>query len=128
MFDKELSELIKQANTENTWVRKQIYLQFNESQYQALLKGYQINWDMRYGISFVNGYFYNYRSGVLVGKFKVEQIESGMYQVTEIYDNPEKNDWRVVFDSLREACYQHKVDLDFDLYVMMCEKTYELNL
>lgn len=122
MNDKELLDLTLKSNTENTWVRKQIYLQFNESQYQALLKGYQISWDMRYGLYFENGYFYNYRSGVLVGKFKVEQIESGMYQVAEIYDNPEKNDWRVVFDSLREACYQNNVDLDIEEFIEMRTK------
>jgi hypothetical protein len=127
MCNRELSELIQKANNENVWVSKEIYLRFNEEQYQALLKGYQPHWDMRYGIYFENGYFYNYRSGFIVGKFKVEKMDDDFYQVTEIYDNPEKNDWRIVFDSLREACYQNKVDLDFDLYVMMCEKTYELN-
>jgi len=128
MYDSELSNLIHIANNSNIWVRKEIYLCFNEEQFQALLKGYKPHWDMRYGIYLEKDYFYNYRSGFIVGKFKVEKIENNIYQVTEMYDNPEKNDWNVVFDSLREACDQNKVDFDLDMYFKMREKTYEMNL
>jgi len=63
-----------------------------------------------------------------VGKFKVDKIEYDYYQVTEMYDNPEKNDWRVVFDSLHKACYQNNVDLDIEQFVVMRTKSNELNL
>jgi len=126
MKDEEISKLIRQTNEANIWVSKNIYLQFNESQYNALLRGYSPDWDMRYSIHFEDGYFYNQRSGWIVGKFKVERIEDNFYQVTEMYDNPQKSDWMVVFDSLREACNQNHVRLDLDLLASMLKSTYEM--
>lgn len=119
----EISKLIWQTNDANNWISKKIYLQFNGSQYKALLAGYHPHWDMRYGIHFEDGYFYNYRSGWIVGKFKVEMMEDDMYQVTEMYDNPEKCDWKVVFESLGEACNQNHVRLDSEFIYKMFERT-----
>jgi hypothetical protein len=122
----EISRLIQQINKTNHWIPKKIFLQFNESHYRALFSGYQPHWDMRYGIYFEEGYFYNYRSGWIVGKFKVEKIEDDLYQVTELYDNPEKSDCNVVFDSLKEACNQNHVRLDLDLLSSMFKRTFEM--
>ena len=126
MENREISILIQRTNEDNKWVLKKIFLQFNKSQYCALLTGYQPHWDMRYGIHFEDGYFYNYRSGWIVGKFKVEKIEDDLYQVTELYDNPEKSDCNVVFDSIKEACDQNHVRLDLDLLSSMFRTTYEM--
>jgi hypothetical protein len=126
MEDREILELIQQTNRLNKWIPKQIFLQFNESQYKALMSGYNPHWEMRYGIQFEDGYFYNYRSGWIVGKFKVEKIEDNLYQVTEMYDNPEKSDWKVVFDSIVEACIQNHVFMDRDSLQLMQKKTYEM--
>jgi hypothetical protein len=81
MIDVPIPELIKRTNEANEWIPKKIFLQFNEFQYKALLKGYHPHWDMRYGIHFDENYFYNFRSGWVVGKFKVEKLEANLYQV-----------------------------------------------
>ena len=123
MEDKEISNLIKHNNGLDKWVSKKFFLQFNEAQYQALFRGYHPHWEMRYGIQFEDGYFYNYRSGWIVGKFKVEKIEDDLYHVTEIYDNPEKSDWMVIFESLSEASENNNVQLDIKRLSMMVKKT-----
>jgi len=122
----EIKKQIGQINKAKNWVQKKIFLKFNKSQYNALLKGYQPHWDMRYGIHFEDGYFYNYRSGWIVGKFKVEKIEGDLYQVTELYDNPEKSDCNVVFDSLKEACDQNHVTIDLEHLSLMFKRTYAM--
>jgi len=126
MEDKEISELIQHTNRLYTWVSKKIFLQFNEAQYRALLKGYRISWDMRYGLHLLDDYFYIHRSGHVVGKFKLKKIENDLYQVTEMYDNPAIGDWNFVFDSLREACRQNEVELDITEWAMMRRKTFEM--
>lgn len=127
MEDREILELIQQTNRLNNWVPKKIFLQFNEAQFKALLKGHRISWDMRYSIHLVDGYFYNHRSGFVVNKFKIEKIGNNLFQVTEMYDNPEKSDYLVVFDSLREACRQNDIELDREHLASMCGRTMELN-
>lgn len=43
-----------------------------------------------------------------------------------MYDNPEKCDCWVIFESLREACQQNRVELDREQHFLMCEKTSEM--
>lgn len=124
----EISELIRQTNEANNWVPKKLFLQMTARQEFALEYGYQPHWDMRYGIQFEDGYFYNYRSGWIVNKFKIEKIENDLFQVTEMYDNPEKSDWEVVFDSLVEACRQNDVDFDGKQIKKMIDKTMEMQI
>lgn len=126
MEKEEILRLIQQANHKAIWILKRIYLEFNQSQFEALLQGYQPHWDMRYGITFSEGYFYNHRSGIIVNKFRIEKSASGIYSVVEMFDNPERCDWKVVFDSLLEACRQNDVSLDRDRYQEMFKITYEM--
>ena len=124
--DEEISELIQQTNRLDKWVSKKIFLQFNEAQYKAILMGYQVHWDMRYGIHVVEDYFYIHRSGHVVGKFKIKKMENDLYHVTEMYDNPESGFWYYVFDTLVEACRQNRVPFDRDNLCLMQKKTYEM--
>lgn len=126
MDKSEISKLIQSTNKANNWVPKKIFLQMNARQHHALLLGYQPHWEMRYGIQFEKEYFYNYRSGWIVNKFKVAEIEEDNYKVIEMYDNPEKSDWKVVFESIQEACNVNLVDLDFKLLRSMQDRTMEM--
>ena len=126
MEDREILELIQNANRLDNWIPKKIFLQFNDAQYKALLKGYKVHWDMRYGIHIMGDYFYIHRSGHVVGKFKVENIEDDLYRVAEMYDNPESGFWYYVFDTLVEACKQNRIPIDRDNLCLMQEKTYKM--
>lgn len=128
MEREEILRLIQQANHKVIWTPKRIYLEFNQRQFEALLEGYQPHWDMRYGITFSEGYFYNHRSGVIVNKFRVEKSESGVYSIAEMFDNPEKCDWKVVFDSLLEACRQNDVRIDRDRHQEMFKITNDMQI
>lgn len=57
---------------------------------------------MRYGLiyDYQDDYFYSYRSGFVVGKYKVEKQQNGDYLFTEMYENPYKVDCMVIFECL----------------------------
>lgn len=107
-------KIINQLNTNNIWVEKRVELTINVDQYIALLKGYLPHWDMRYGIMFnhYDHYFYAYRSGYIVGKYQFIKNRNNDYTCVEMYDNPEKSDYLIIFEIIKEACREHNIDID----------------
>ena len=128
MIDSTYLKIIEDLNFLNIWVPKNISLSIRNEHYIALLKGYQPSWEMRFGIiyQFEDGYFYAYRSGYVVGKYKFEK-RGEMYVCTELYDNPAKSDCMVIFEILKEACYQNKVDIEWSEIAEMVNETTRLN-
>jgi hypothetical protein len=101
---------INALNFANVWVPKNILLILNTDQYLAMLKGYQLHWDMRFGLLYdqKNDFFYTYRSGYIIGKYKVEKDED-RYLFLECFENPYKPDCMVIYDCVMEACKQNDV-------------------
>lgn len=108
------SEKIAELNFQNVWLPRRISLIISQEQFIALLKGYQPHWDMRYGLLYdqTEDYFYAYRSGFVVGKYRVVKLREGDYEFTEMYENRLKIDYLVIFDCVIEACKQNGVDCD----------------
>ena len=129
MKQPDYNKIINQLNTDNVWVEKRVDLNINADQYIALLKGYLPHWDMRYGIMFnhFDYYLYAYRSGYVVGKYQFRKNGIDSYTCTEMYDNPDKSDYHVLFEIIREACKIHQVDLDFRKLEEQMIKTRTMN-
>lgn len=122
-------EIINLLNHNMIWIEKRIKLVLTSDEYIALLKGYQPHWDMRYGILYIQeeDYFYSYRSGCVVGKYKIEMLRDGNYIFTEVYENPSKNDCMVIFECVREAIQQNNLSFDRDRLMEMIRETMSLN-
>lgn len=122
-------EIINHLNHNMIWVEIRIKLVLTSDEYIALLKGYQPHWDMRYGILYIQeeDYFYSYRSGCVVGKYKIEMLRDGNYTFTEVYENPSKNDCMVIFECVREAIQQNNLSFDRDRLMEMIRETMSLN-
>lgn len=119
---------INALNFANVWVPKNILLVIKPEQYMAMLKGYQLHWDMRFGLLYdqKNDYFYIYRSGYVVGKYKLE-LDEDRYHCFEAYENPHKPDFMVIYESVKEACRQNGVDFDPDYFTELAEETLREN-
>ncbi len=117
-------EIINKLNEQQVWIPKRINMELTNEQYQALLKGYEPHWEMRYGILFNkgDGYFYAYRSGFVVGKYKFENTGS-VYICTEMFENSDRPDCLQIFEIVQEACYQNKVTLDLSGLKRYLEET-----
>ena len=94
MTDIDYNIIISELNHRKVWVSRRISFRISSEEYIALLKGYHPHWDMRYGLiyDYQDDYFYSYRSGYVVGKYKVEKQRNGDYLFTEMYENPYKVD------------------------------------
>ena len=94
----------------------------------AMLKGYQLHWDMRFGLLYdqKNDYFYLYRSGYVVCKFKLE-LDEDRYHCFEAYENPHKPDFMVIYESVKEACRQNGVFFDPEYFSDHAEETLREN-
>ena len=114
MTDIDYNIIISELNHRKVWVSRRISFRISSEEYIALLKGYHPHWDMRYGLiyDYQDDYFYSYRSGYVVGKYKVEKQRKGDYLFTEMYENPYKVDCMVIFECLSEACKQNNVSFD----------------
>lgn len=106
--------IIHRLNHTQVWVPQPIELEINTAQFVALLKAYQPHWDMRFGIFYDSrdDYFYVYRSGFVVGKYRFVEKEDNRYRCSEMYGNRFKNDCMVLFEVVQEACRQHQVPID----------------
>lgn len=122
-------EIAEGLNFRNEWIPLRINLTISLEQYIALLKGYSPHWDMRYGIlyDYLDDYFYSYRSGYVVGKYKIEKQRNSEYLFTEMYENPNKVDCMVIFECVQEACKQNRVDFDAERLVEMILETRRMN-
>ena len=63
----------------------------DEDSKQRLLYSFEPDWDNRYGIYFDNGWFYVYRSGVLLTRFQLRQKHNKTYSICHLQfaDNEE---------------------------------------
>lgn len=121
-------ELIARLNHAQVWVTQPIELDINSAQFIALLKAYQPHWDMRFGILYDShdDYFYVYRSGLVVGKYRFVKHEENRYRCLEMYGNRNNNDCLVIFEVLQEACRHHQVPVNRIGLEAMILKTREL--
>jgi hypothetical protein len=119
---------INALNFANAWVPKNIVLFINTDQYQAMLKGYQLHWDMRFGLLYdqKNDFFYTYRSGYIIGKYKVEKDED-RYLFLECFENPYKLDCMVIYDCVMEACKQNDVSYNPQYFADFASESLEEN-
>jgi hypothetical protein len=114
MNETNYSKIISKLNFLNVWLLRRISLIISQEEFIALLKGYQPHWDMRFGIIYdhSDNYFYAYRSGFVVGKYRAEKQQDGLYVFTEMYENKLINDYLVIFDCVIEACKQNRVECE----------------
>lgn len=119
---------INALNHANVWVEKLLVISIKPEQYIAMLKGYQLHNDMRYGLLYdqKNDYFYAYRSGSVVGKYKVE-LDEDRYYISECYANPDKIDFMVIYDCVMEACRQNGVGYDREYFAGYIQESYREN-
>lgn len=122
-------ETVSALNNLNIWVPKRIKMELNTDQYIAILKGYQPTNDMKFRLfyNYQDQYFYIYRSGFVVGKYKIDKNGDNCYSFTEMYDNPEKSDCMVIFECIREACWFNHVEINYDALCEMFSETRRIN-
>lgn len=74
--------------------------------HQILLKAFYTDWEHRYGVYWENGWFYVYRSFVLICRFKVELQNKDVYKIVHVQESDEKKDSHLamceVFGALME--------------------------
>jgi hypothetical protein len=119
---------INALNFAKIWVPKEIILIVRSEQYLAMLKGYQLHWDMRFGLLYDqnNDYFYVYRSGYIVGKYKLE-LDEDRYLCFEAYENPYIPDFMIIYECVKEACRQNGVYFDPEYFSDHAEETLREN-
>lgn len=122
--------IINCMNHNQIWELKRISLIIELNQYVALLKGYQPHVDMKYGLiyDFRENYFYAYRSGIVVGKYRFSEISDNRYQCTEIYDNPGFKDCMAIFPIVIEACNQNNIFVERKIISKYREETNRLHV
>ena len=118
-------KIIKELNKQQVWISKRITLVINSEQYQAIVKGYNPHWEMRYGIIYNNfdQYFYAYRSDYLVGKYKFEKHFNSNYICSEMFENSNFPDCLNIFEIVLEACSQNNVKVNSNEIISMFELT-----
>lgn len=62
-----------------------IVVSWDDRQYNALMKGYAPDWDMRFATFHRRGNFYIYRSGNILKKFRVKRSSDGLWHITRQY-------------------------------------------
>lgn len=76
----------------------------DDQQYSALRKGFAPGWDDRYATYYHRGWFYVYRSGHVLKKFKYQKNSDGMWEMTHLYTTAKTKDNRdFQFDLMREV-------------------------
>lgn len=76
----------------------------DDQQYAALRKGFAPGWDDRYATFYHRGWFYVYRSGHVLKKFKYQKNNDGMWEMTHLYTTAKTKDNRDFhFDLMREV-------------------------
>lgn len=78
---------MKLLNFQDKWIpREHIDVPLTKEQYTALCNGFDPGWEARYStIALGGGWFYTYRSGFLLEKFRYEKGEDGLYHLEEFF-------------------------------------------
>lgn len=78
---------MKLLNYQDKWIpREHIDVPLTKEQYTALCNGFNPGWDARYStIALGGGWFYTYRSGFLLEKFRYEKGCDGLYHLVEFF-------------------------------------------
>lgn len=77
----------------------------DDQQYAALRKGFAPGWDDRYATYYHRGWFYVYRSGQVLKKFKYQKNSDGMWEMTHLYTTAKTKSYNMdyQFDLMREV-------------------------
>ena len=59
-------------------------LVIDEEKKRILLYAFEPDWDNRYGFYWENGWFYVYRSGVLLLRFQLKQVQDMTYRICHL--------------------------------------------
>lgn len=78
---------MKLLNFQDKWIpREHIDVPLTKEQYTALCNGFDPGWEARYStIALGGGWFYTYRSGFLLEKFRYEIGKDGLYHLVEFF-------------------------------------------
>lgn len=63
----------------------------DEESYESFLKGYNPDWEMRFGVYYEDGWNYVYRSNFLLRKFRFEKRSDGLYHLTDTFTSNNNN-------------------------------------
>lgn len=67
-------------------------IHFSKEARRRILKSFYTGWDNRYGFYWDDGWFYSYRSFVLIGRFRLTLNDDGTYSITQIQVSNENHD------------------------------------
>jgi len=122
-------KIIENMEFRGVWTHLRINLEISAEQYTALFEYYISNRIRGYGLMYdqMTKYFYSYRSGFVLGKYRVAKQQNGNYSFTEMYMNVHKHDSFIIFDFIIEASRQNHVDFDGRKMLDWRNKTISLN-
>lgn len=72
----------------------------NAALFRTLLQAFNTDWEHRYGVYWDNGWFYVYRSFVLICRFRVKIVAKDAYQITHMQQGDEMNDHEIAMDNV----------------------------
>ena len=78
---------MKLLNFQEKWIqREHVDVPLTKEQFTALCNGFDPGWEARYStIALGGGWFYTYRSGFLLEKFRYEKGKDGLYHLVEFF-------------------------------------------
>ena len=78
---------MKLLNFQDKWIqREHVDVPLNKELFTALCNGCDPGWEARYAtIALGGGWFYTYRSGFLLEKFRYEKGNDGLYHLVEFF-------------------------------------------
>ncbi len=78
---------MKLINFQDRWIpREHIDIPLTKEQFGALCNGFDPGWEARYStMALGGGWFYVYRSGFLLEKFRYEKGAGGLYHLVEFF-------------------------------------------
>ena len=121
--------IIDNLEFRKAWTPLRICLEISAEQYIALFEYFVSNRIRGYGLIYnqMTNYFYSYRSGFVLGKYRVVKQQNGNYSFTELYMNLYKEDSLIIFDFIIDACRQNHVGFDGRKMFDWRSKTNSLN-
>ena len=91
-----------------------------KEQYTALCNGFDPGWEARYAtIALGGGWFYTYRSGWLLEKFRYEKGDDGLYHLVEFFHKSK---------GYEDVPVQSKIPVSYFVNCAMYEGNYEPSL
>lgn len=109
------------VNFQEKWIpMKHPDVPLTKEQYTALCNGCDPGWEARYAtIALGGGWFYTYRSGWLLEKFRYEKSDDGLYHLVEFFHKSK---------GYEEVPEQSKIPVSYFVNCAMYEGNYEPSL